>query len=169
MEYTQYWEKLEANFWSKYKEDTKTGCWIWEDFLNPKGYGRIKYKLQNGAWVKRSATRMSWGFTHKVSLLSDALVCHICDNPPCINPKHLFIGTAQDNTLDCVAKGRHISQTHPELIPKRYSDSLILEIIRQHKLYKRKYTDIAKEFKVSETHVQRIVKGQSRKNIQSKV
>ena len=76
------------------------GCWIWTGTRDNKGYGcmRIQYR-----WHK--AHRLSYAWF--VGLIPDGLlVCHKCDNPPCVNPDHFFIGTNQDNMDDMRAKGR---------------------------------------------------------------
>ncbi len=80
---------------------TETDCWEWIGGRSRRGYGRIVVfgKLQGvsrvAAWVWKD-----------FDLNSDLLICHKCDNPPCFNPKHLFVGTNKDNTQDCIAKGR---------------------------------------------------------------
>jgi hypothetical protein len=71
------------------------GCWEWQ---------RGKHK-RYGRYRGRYAHRVSWERAHG-SLPADLFVCHKCDNPPCVNPDHLFLGTARDNTDDMVAKGR---------------------------------------------------------------
>jgi hypothetical protein len=80
-----------------YRIDEK-GCWIYLGVKNYKGYGTIP----------------KHGFSHRVSfnyyfgfIPNGKMICHHCDNPPCINPDHLFAGTSYDNQRDCVKKGRH--------------------------------------------------------------
>jgi hypothetical protein len=84
----------------------KTGdCWVWTGCLNAYGYGvtRINGKLY-------TAHRFSWFMTH--GPIPDGLcILHKCDNPPCVNPSHLFIGTKADNMWDKSFKGRHHYQT----------------------------------------------------------
>lgn len=99
-----------ANFWmhaKKIKCKSKFAirygqCWEWQGTLFSSGYGhfichqksyrahRVAYYLFNGTIAK------------------DKFICHRCDNPKCVNPKHLFEGTAQENTADRDLKGRHI-------------------------------------------------------------
>lgn len=76
-------------------------CLVFTGSKNHLGYGYIGYK---GKVVK--AHRLSY-LLHKGELLDELLVLHSCDNPSCINPEHLFIGTHHDNTIDMVKKGRH--------------------------------------------------------------
>lgn len=75
-------------------------CWLWQGYIGQNGYGyaHIDYK----DWL---AHRLSFA-VNKGPIPDGLLVLHKCDNPPCVNPKHLFLGTHQDNMTDKVRKGR---------------------------------------------------------------
>ena len=76
-------------------------CWEWKYGKISTGYGAIL--LPNGKQIL--AHRLSYELFYG-EVPSDKLVCHICDNPPCVNPIHLFLGTYKDNTQDMLSKGR---------------------------------------------------------------
>lgn len=80
--------------------DPNTNCWIWTGTKSNSGYGIIAYKNK-----KIRVHRLSAMIWLDFDLKSKLFVCHHCDNPPCFNPNHLFIGTAQDNSIDYVRKG----------------------------------------------------------------
>jgi hypothetical protein len=83
-------------------EEAENGCWNYTGARLEQGYGMIKY---NGSMVR--AHRLSYEL-HKGSIPENRIVMHTCDNPSCINPEHLKIGTYQDNTQDMIAKGRRV-------------------------------------------------------------
>jgi hypothetical protein len=93
-------KELYYKIFSNYKENLETQCWEWQGRLNEKGYGLIDIENEPHR-VHRVAFRLHHGF-----LNPKLLICHHCDNPKCINPKHLFEGTAWDNTVDMINKGR---------------------------------------------------------------
>ena len=96
----------EGRFWSYVCKLSKKngGCWIWIGSIQ-KGYG--KFALLNGGKKKSIRAHVySWYLFTGVVVSKSTKVCHKCDNPSCVNPHHLFIGTDQDNVDDKIQKGR---------------------------------------------------------------
>ena len=101
----------EEKFWSKVKIGTDDDCWLWQGAKNTTGYGLFSVRNCEKQWEKTGRS-----FTHVLAhRLSAAMhkdveqhdyVMHKCDNRACCNPRHLQVGTALDNFLDMVAKGR---------------------------------------------------------------
>lgn len=83
-------------------------CWVWTGFRDRKGYGQIALDGRRG--VHGYTHRVAWEL-HNGPIPDGLWVLHRCDNPPCCNPAHLFLGTAADNNRDMAAKGRHVGTT----------------------------------------------------------
>lgn len=166
-----------ARFWAKVdKSAGPDGCWPWTGGRLPFGYGIF----QMGTGPKK-AHRVSWAMAHG-SVPEDLLVLHRCDNPPCVNPDHLFLGTHADNASDKMKKGRHTPcpgdrngmRKHPENAARgdrhgRYLHPEMTARGEQHgqaKLTEKEVrqilastgrdSDIAERFNVSRTTVARI-------------
>jgi hypothetical protein len=88
-----------ADFWLRVDSSSADGCWEWTG-RRVDEYGQ--FDIFGSSW---KAHRFAWMLTNGDP--GDLCVCHSCDNPPCCNPAHLFLGTKQDNAMDMVDKGRH--------------------------------------------------------------
>jgi len=90
----------EKRFWQKVEVIPGHECWEWSAYRMPNGYGKFKFNDKEGL-----AHRASWEI-HFGPIPEGLFVCHHCDNPGCVRPDHLFLGTPQDNVDDMYAKGR---------------------------------------------------------------
>lgn len=131
-------------------------CWIWQRSKDKNGYGYIK------EGKTKKAHRVSWSIHH--GEIPDGLwVLHRCDNPSCVNPEHLFLGTALDNNHDMIRKGR---ERYPgcDMSGERNSNSKLtkdnVEWIRAN--YSRgKGPEFARKFGVIPIMITRIVRGEA--------
>ncbi len=100
---TQPTKKDINRFWKYVDTGKDDDCWEWSGGRGSNQYGRMSYQCKS-----MSMHRFSW-MIHNGSIPNGMLILHHCDNPPCVNPKHLFMGTQQDNMDDMINKGRAIA------------------------------------------------------------
>ncbi len=97
---------LTERFWEKVQ--ITSGCWLWLGGFHRAGYGQINAGAPNPRMIL--AHRVAWELTLG-PIPNGLLVLHYCDNPPRVNPSHLFLGTQRDNVKDMMQKGRNRSGT----------------------------------------------------------
>ena len=97
------------------KSGGPAACWPWSGWKSRKGYGQISTGRRTDPRVY--VHRLAWELAN--GPVPDGLfVLHRCDNPPCCNPGHLFLGTIADNNRDMTMKGRHGAVVRPERLPR---------------------------------------------------
>lgn len=148
-------QTLEEAFWLNVSPGNPGECWEWQGQRSARGYGRFKHKNKIIFHSHRVSYELHTG------PISDGLwVLHKCDNPPCVNPNHLFLGTHQDNMDDMIAKGRKAilqGESHPRA---KLTNPDIIEI-RSLDASGLSYPEIGKRYGVSGHQIGLIVRGLS--------
>jgi len=136
----------------------ENNCWEWKAFKNAKGYGQTKIGGRSGKLIL--SHRLSWVINFG-EIPEGLHVCHKCDNPSCVNPNHLFLGTNLDNIKDRVSKGRSHRiwlKVDREKQPRcKITNKQIIEIIELKKS-KIPALEISKIFNVNVSHIYRLIK-----------
>lgn len=147
-----------ALFWPRV-EKTES-CWLWTASRNAMGYGQFRV----GSKTDRSsrcalAHRVAWELVNG-AVPAGLCVLHRCDNPRCVNPAHLFLGTRTDNSRDKVAKGRQRSGRLPgERNPAAKLTAESVAAVRARASRGESGVALAREFGVSPTTVSRVIRG----------
>lgn len=128
------------------KVDPETGCVEWTRYRNQDGYGQV-----NIGHRMMGAHRVSWEIKHG-PIPEDLQVLHKCDNPSCINPEHLFLGTQTENIADMNAKGRQVPSRGARNGRAKLTDDQVREIRSDPRFQK----EIAVDYGVNQTLVSMI-------------
>lgn len=143
---------LADRFWDKVERGAADECWPWTARVDRRGYGQ--FKVRQGLLVR--AHRVSWEL-HFGPIPRGAVVRHSCDNPPCVNPAHLALGSHRDNADDREKRGRTKGATIERLPPGDIAE------MRRAAAAGVRQADIARAFGVSQPYVSRVVRGLRRR------
>lgn len=151
---TADWQQsLYDRFWSKVEKRGPDDCWLWTAATNEHGYGVMRPEgKRTGPTIK----------AHRVALqlagveIDGLLIRHACDNPPCVNPAHLSVGTHKDNSADMVARGR--SPRGSRSGAAKLTEAQVVEIRTRYAAGERQRA-LAVEYGISRSHISYIVNG----------
>jgi len=159
--YRQRVKTLEEKFWEKVNKKGKDDCWEWLAGRNHKNYGNFYVSIGNSKDKHWIAHRMAWKLTYG-EIPKGLHICHHCDNPPCVNPNHLWIGTNKDNILDASRKGRLVRKIRGEDHHKsKLTEKEVIEIKHIRKETGLSFIKIGKMFNVHPTTIGYIMRGRT--------
>lgn len=144
-------------FWKKVRKAGENECWVWTACINNDGYG----SGQDPDTKKTVRSHRASYEIHFGEIPPGKLVLHKCDNPPCVNPSHLFLGTQRENVYDCIRKNRRallFGEAHGRAKLKERTVKLIREL---HNDYGIPITPLSEWFGVRKQSVKKILENKN--------
>jgi|SRR5579872_7013115 len=148
---------LAERFWEKVDIRGPNECWPWTGYINTDGYGHYSYSKKDDRVFGEMAHRMALRFDGRDS--GPLQGCHQCDNPACCNPRHLWVGTAKQNSDDAARKGRLVpgpslpGESHPN---RKLTDQIVRDIRALHEIGFTQ-TALAEKFNIDQSSISLIV------------
>jgi hypothetical protein len=143
---------LVKRFWQMVLRRTDSECWEWQGYVGPNGYGQIGHK--RGIMT---AHHVSW-LIHNGPIPEGMMVLHKCDNRKCVNPDHLYLGTASDNMRDAYTRGRMPDRKGENASAHKLTEVQVLEIralAAQGQMTRR---ELATKFCISLSNIKSIIR-----------
>ena len=147
-------DEVKNRFYDKFHKGEGDECWIWKGAIcKDKWGGRARFRIGGDA---TTASRASW-IIHFGKIPDGMYVCHTCDNGLCVNPSHLFIGSAYDNNHDMMKKGRYVCLYGEDCPSSKLTENEVLEIRRLYKRGKTTYKKLSEIYNVTSALIGYIV------------
>jgi hypothetical protein len=142
-------------FWNNIDIRSDNECWEWKNKKGTRKYAETKW---HGKYT--SCHRKAFELFNSIDIPDGKYVCHTCDNPPCCNPKHLFLGTHQDNVDDRERKGRNkmphsLGEDHGQ---HKLTREQVIEIRSLYETSNHTYDSLAEIFGVCFSNIRNIIK-----------
>lgn len=142
---SQKHQPLSERLFANVAKSRPNGCWYWTGCKTAAGYGRFSFH-NSEVYAHRTSYEI-----HKGPIPSGLSVCHECDNPACVNPNHLFLGSQADNMHDMIGKGR--AKLRPQLGEEHGEAKLTEAQVMQIREDTRNQRTIAADYGISQTNV----------------
>lgn len=150
---------IEDRFWSKVRKGSNDECWLWGGACERSGYGKVYAgRSASGALAFIKTHRLSWELANGRALGPGENVLHSCDNPPCVNPTHLRVGSHAENARDRETRTRGRDVRGEASAVAKLTENQVREIIKElGKVPRRSQTAIGRQFGISQPQVSKIM------------
>ncbi len=145
----------EERFWVKVDRRGQDDCWEWQACCNSFGYGQFRKRISECSTKLMMAHRFSYEL-HDSQISEGKLICHTCDNPRCVNPKHLYEGTYKTNNRDAVRRGRH--KNNPHRGSEHFRSKLTEHDVRSIRINSKSSSVIARDYGIDRSAIYKIRK-----------
>lgn len=148
-------------FWSRIEIDAE--CWVQTSDFSRGGYGHFSYTIAKNTQRQVQSHRLSWEMLYG-PVPKGMKVCHTCDNPPCVRPSHLWLGTDYDNAWDKMRKGRDNLASRRWDKPRKAAHNaklnpVLAEQIRQRRAAGESGAALAAEYNTSRAYIYQVARG----------
>jgi hypothetical protein len=157
-----------ARFWDKVDITWPDECWNWQASKMGRGYGQFFLGQEDETKILIGAHRFAYLECHG-PIPDDKVVCHKCDNPACVNPFHLWLGTSSENSRDMHRKGRWKLKDRAigqDAAGAKLTDANVIDIRRRYADGGVTQDQLAEEHGVCQAHIARIINGRSWRHLE---